>query len=185
MPPIWIVAKGDTRSLPLGRDGADIYLGGSSPAAGDVLIADGAYGADWGPIVVPAGSVVDAMVSASAAIAWTKISKVGALPADIGAAAATHTHAASDIASGTIATARLGSGTANSTTFLRGDQTWPRLQAGAGRLCRRPRTKRAPPTQLSLSIPPLDSRHPRQASTLSGSWRSSRSQTRPWTTSTT
>lgn len=39
-------------------------------------------------------------------------------------AAASHTHAAGDIASGTIATARLGSGTANSTTYLRGDQTW-------------------------------------------------------------
>ena len=32
--------------------------------------------------------------------------------------------AASDITSGTIATARLGSGTANTTTFLRGDNTW-------------------------------------------------------------
>lgn len=35
-----------------------------------------------------------------------------------------HVHAAADITSGTIATARLGSGTANATTFLRGDQTW-------------------------------------------------------------
>lgn len=39
-------------------------------------------------------------------------------------AAASHTHAAADITSGTMATARLGSGTANATTFLRGDQTW-------------------------------------------------------------
>lgn len=37
---------------------------------------------------------------------------------------ASHNHAASEITSGTIATARLGSGTANATTVLRGDQTW-------------------------------------------------------------
>jgi hypothetical protein len=34
---------------------------------------------------------------------------------------------AGDIASGTVATARLASGTANSSTFLRGDQTWASL----------------------------------------------------------
>jgi hypothetical protein len=39
-------------------------------------------------------------------------------------AATTHTHAASEIVSGTIDAARLGSGTANATSFLRGDQTW-------------------------------------------------------------
>jgi len=49
--------------------------------------------------------------------------------ADIGAAATSHTHAASDITSGIIGTARLATGTANSTTYLRGDQTWATVAA--------------------------------------------------------
>lgn len=52
--------------------------------------------------------------------------------ADTRYAAASHTHAASDIASGTVDTARLGSGTANSSTFLRGDQTWATPAGGSG-----------------------------------------------------
>jgi hypothetical protein len=38
---------------------------------------------------------------------------------------------ASDITTGTVATARLATGTANNTTFLRGDQTWA-VPAGGG-----------------------------------------------------
>lgn len=43
-----------------------------------------------------------------------------------------HTHAASDITSGTFAAARLGSGTANSTKYLRGDLTWQDYSGGGG-----------------------------------------------------
>lgn len=43
-----------------------------------------------------------------------------------------HSHSGADITSGTVATARLGSGTANATTFLRGDQTWAAAGGGGG-----------------------------------------------------
>ena len=43
-----------------------------------------------------------------------------------------HQHAASDITSGTIATSRLASGTPDSTTYLRGDQTWASFSVADG-----------------------------------------------------
>ncbi len=53
------------------------------------------------------GAIVNADINATAAIAWTKISKAGAVPGDVGAAAAVHTHAASDITSGTFTDAQV------------------------------------------------------------------------------
>jgi len=63
---------------------------------------------------------IDALIAAAVAeIDLTGYSQVG------------HAHAGSDITSGTIATARLGSGTANSETYLRGDQSWAAIDLAA------------------------------------------------------
>ena len=48
-----------------------------------------------------------------------------------GKAAASHSHSGADITSGTVSTARLGTGAANATTFLRGDQTWAAPTGGS------------------------------------------------------
>lgn len=93
-------------------------------------------------------SIVDADVNAAAAIAGTKIApafgaqditNTGNITATGGTVTATAFAGdgslltalnASNLVSGTVGTPRLGSGTANNTTFLRGDQTWQTVTGG-------------------------------------------------------
>jgi hypothetical protein len=66
--------------------------------------------------------------------AWSTITSTPTTLAGYGitdAASSLHTHSAADITSGTVATARLGSGSATSTTFLAGDQTWKTVTSGS------------------------------------------------------
>jgi hypothetical protein len=89
-------------------------------------------------VAAAAGTLTGATLASG--VTASSLTSFGASPTISGFANANHTHAnaagggtldAAAIATGTVATARLGSGTANSSTYLRGDGTWT-SPAGSG-----------------------------------------------------
>lgn len=96
-------------------------------------------------------AVSNAKISATAAIDQGKIAGLTTALAD--KAPTAHTHAATDINSGTLATARLGSGSATSSTFLRGDSTWATIPAGTTTTKRITLTFGSPNSGLSNGTP--------------------------------
>ena len=99
----------------------------------DIVDADIASGAAISKAKLASLGIVNSDVDGSAAIVTSKLS--GALTSvashGLAASATTDTTNASNLASGTVPTARLGSGTANSSVHLRGDGTWN--AAGGGK----------------------------------------------------
>lgn len=114
---------------------------------GTVRLGVGNSGATTGDVV----TVNSAGVTVTGTLAATSISASGAsltglnasnlstgtvpdarFPATLPAASGANLTSlnASNLASGTVGTARLGTGTANNTTYLRGDQTWATVTAG-------------------------------------------------------
>ena len=120
------------------RDAAKLQgnnVDASVPADGQVLAYVAASSA-WVPSTASSTVVSDATTSTKGIVQLAGdlggTASAPTVPGLAGKANTVHTHAATDIASGTVATARLGSGTADNTKFLRGDSTWATPAASAG-----------------------------------------------------
>ncbi|MDQ3657718.1 MAG: 6-bladed beta-propeller [Chloroflexota bacterium] len=100
----------------------------TTPTIGDLTNANHAHAGAASGGIIPHGNLSGIGANSHAAID----THLGAANPHSGSAATVHTHAAADVTSGVVATARLGTGVADLTTFLRGDQTWATPSGGGG-----------------------------------------------------
>lgn len=119
--------------LALGETSTTAYRGDRGKTAYDYSQAHTGATDPHGDRAYAAALVDDLSGVTSASTARTNLGLGTAATAASGDfAAASHAHAASAITSGTVDTARLGSGSASASTFLRGDQTWAAAGGGMG-----------------------------------------------------